>query len=248
VFLRRVLILASLLALPAQFALLVAPAHAETTIGIQGIAITGAHVQPDTTTPINGVAALLRARQRWHVLDLEVEGVPVIGGHGYLATPSGYPQPFTSFSLFSAVSHVRLGPTGRYWAGGGVTIFNQTTSLGSPPLAAASRLAGGRYEAVAYLPSGRAGSLELRAAFMPSLQGRVSYLVAGVEVPATNLTSEKAEATDMSFAYALRAKRLTYALGFRAINYIAYFVPTHDLADRNAVYGPTLELRYAIAK
>ncbi len=236
------------LLLIALLALLRAPALAETTIGIQGIAITGAHLQPDTTTPISGVAALLRARQAWRALDLELEGVPTTGGHGYLATPSGYPQPFTSFSLFSAVSHVRLERTGRYWLGGGVTIFNQITSLGSPPLAAASRLAGGRYEAVAYLPSGRSGSLELRAAFMPSLQGKVSYLVAGVEVPAANLTSEKAEATDVSFAYVLRDKRFSYALGFRAINYIAHFVPTQDLADKNAVYGPTLEVRYAIAK
>lgn len=98
------------------------------------------------------------------------------------------------------------------------------------------------------LPAGPRGSVEVRAAFMPSLHGSVSYLVSGVQVTPSIFTSESAEATDMSLAYALRSKRFTYALGFRSINYIAYFVTPHELADRNTVYGPTLEVRWIIAK
>jgi hypothetical protein len=232
----------------ALLASLACPARAETSLAIQGLIINGAHVEQVSSTPLVGAAALLRARQRWRYVDIDVEGVPSTGAHGYLITPNGYPQPFTSFSLFSAVAHARLGPTGRYWAGGGMTVLNQITSLGSPPLAASSRVAGGRYEALLDWPAGPRGSVEVRAAFMPSLHGTVNYLVSGVHVPTSVFTTETAEATDMSLAYALRSKRFTYALGFRDINYIAYFVTPHELADRNTVYGPTLEVRWIIAK
>jgi hypothetical protein len=223
------------------------PARAETTIGIQGLLIQGTHVTQVDSTPLAGAAALLEARQRFHDFDLDVEGAPSTGAHGYI-TSAGGAQPFTSFSLFSAVAHARIGPTGRYWAGGGLTVLNQITSVGSPPLAAASRVTGGRYQGVADLPAGPNGTVEVRAAVMPSLHGSLAYLYGGIQVPTNRYSSESAEATDLSIAYILRHKRFTYALGFRSINYIAYFVTPYELADKNAVYGPTLEVRWIVAK
>jgi hypothetical protein len=229
------------------FALLASPARAETTIGIQGLLIQGSHAEQVGSSPLVGAAALLEAKQRFRYFDLDVEGAPSTGAHGYLSGTGGV-QPFTSFSLFSAVAHVRLGPTGRYWAGGGVTVLNQITSVGAPPLAAASRVTGGRYQGVADLPVGPYGTVEARAAVMPSLHGALTYLVGGVQVPLNGFTSESAEATDWSIAYILRHKSFTYALGFRSINYVAYFVTPHELADRNTVYGPTFEVRWIVAK
>ena len=229
------------------FLLLASPARAETTIGIQGLLIQGSHTEQNGSTPLVGAAALLEGKQRFRYFDLDVEGAPSTGAHGYL-TATGGPQPFTSFSLFSAVAHARLGPTGRYWAGGGVTVLNQITSVGSPPLAAASRVTGGRYQGVADLPAGANGTVELRAAIMPSLHGSLAFLYGGVQVPVNRFNSESAEATDTSIAYILRHKNLSYALGFRSINYVAYFVTPHELADRNVVYGPTFEVRWIVAK
>jgi hypothetical protein len=241
VFSRQILLALALLAS------LAAPARAETTIGFQGLLIHGTHSEQVGSTPLNGAAALLEARQRFRYFDVDVEGAPSTGAHGYISNVAGI-QPITSLSLFSAVAHARVGPTGRYWAGGGVTVVNQITAVGSQPVAAASRVTGGRYQGVVDLPVGPYGTFEARAAFMPSLHGALNYAVGGVQVPLNTFTSETAEATDMSIAYILRHKSFTYALGFRAINYVAYFVTPHELADRNVVYGPTFEVRWIVAK
>jgi len=223
------------------------PARAETTFGIEGLLIQGTHTEQVGSNSLSGGAALLELKQRFRYFDVDVEGAPSTGAHGYLSETGGV-QPFTSFSLFNAVARARLGPTGRYWAGGGVVVLNQITSVGAPPFAAASRVTGGRYQAVADLPSGDAGTVELRAAVMPSLHGSLDFLYGGVTLPTYRFNSESAEATDWSVAYIVRHKRFTYALGFRSINYVAYFVTPHELADRNAVYGPTLEARWIVAK
>jgi hypothetical protein len=125
---------------------------------------------------------------------------------------------------------------------------NQITSVGSPPIAASSRVTGGRYQGVADLPAGPYGTVEVRAAVMPSMHGALEYLYEGVQVPTNRFSSESAEATDWSIAYILRHKRFSYALGFRSINYVAYFVTPYELADKNTVYGPTFELRWIVAK
>jgi len=239
---RRILITLGL------FVMLAGPARAETTFGIQGLIIQGTHSDQVSSTPVVGAAALLEAKQRFRYFDLDVEGAPSTGAHGYLS-PSGLNvQAFTSFSVLNSVAHARLGPTGRYWAGGGVTVINQITSVGAQQFSAASRLAGGRYQAVAELPVGPHGIVELRAADIPSMHGSLSFNLGSFQLPANQFTSETAEATDWSAAYILRSKHFTYSLGFRSINYVAFFVTPHQLADRNVVYGPTLEVRWIIAK
>lgn len=218
--------------LAALCSLCVAPARAETLIGIQGLQLQGTHAEQVDSTKIAGAAALLELRQRWRWIDIAAEGAPSTGGHGYLITPIGYPQPVTALSLFDAVSHVRIGPTGRFWAGAGIVVVNQITSLGSPPEAAASRLAGTRYEVLTELPVGRHGSVDLRAAWMPSLHGSLNYAL-GIQVPAPFFHSETAEATDASIEYVLHERRMQYAIGFRTINYVAQFTIPKELADRN---------------
>ena len=230
------------------FILLAGPARAETTFGVEGLVIQGIHADQVNTTPLVGAAALLEAKQRFRSFDLDVEGAPSTGAHGYLSSSGLNGQAFTSFSVLNAVAHARIGQTGRYWAGGGVTVINQITTVGAQQFAAASRLAGGRYHAVAELPVGPHGVVELRAADMPSMHGALNFAVNGVQVPANQFTSETAEATDWSAAYIVRGNRFTYSLGFRSINFVAYFVTPHELADRNVVYGPTLEVRWIIAK
>ena len=227
---------------------LAAPARGEATLGIQGLLIQGTHSDQITSTPLVGAAALLEAKQRFRYFDIDVEGAPSTGAHGYLSSSGLNGQAFTSFSVLNSVAHARLGPTGRYWAGGGVTVINQITAVGAQQFSAASRLAGGRYQAVVELPVGPHGILELRAADMPSLHGSLSFALGGFQLPANQFTSETAEATDWSAAYTLRSTHFAYSLGFRSINYIAYFVTPHELADRNVVYGPTLEVRWIIAK
>ncbi len=239
--LRRALLAVTLVALAA------APARAETTIGLELLTVNGTHTEQAGNVPLHGVAPLLELRQRWHSVDITLEGVPSTGGRGYLVTPNGYPHPLTDVSLFNALAHVSLGPTGRFWAGGGVTVINQETSLLSPPLAAGSRVTGGRYEVVAYLPSGRIGTVELRAAYMPALHGSVSYQFGSYPVPPGS-DSEIAEATDLTAEYLWHLRGVALGAGVRSINYSAHFVTPATLADRNSSIGAILEARFRIAR
>jgi hypothetical protein len=224
-----------------------APASAETTFSIEGITVSGTHAEQGSSVPINGLAGFLKLRQRWKPVDLVLEGIPSVGGTGYLRTPAGFPQPLTNVSIFNAIAHARIGPTNRFWAGGGIVIINQQTSLLSPPLEAASRLVGARYEGVAYLPAGRANTVELRAAYMPALHGAVSYEVGSLQVP-PGYDSEVAEATDVLAEYFFQFHRFALGAGARAIDYNAHFVTPPALADRNTSIGALVEARFTIAR
>jgi len=224
----------------------VPPARAETTIGLQGLYIAGTHEEINGSQQFNIPAALLNARQRWNAFELYVEGIPSTGSHAYLTPPSGFPQPVTSLSLLNALAQVRLDRAGRLWAGGGISVVNQITSIGRPPYSAASRVTGGRYELEGDLPVGRNGATELRAAFMPAMHGAIvaqlpPYLAS--QLP----SSEKAETTDFTGEYVLRSGRMRYGAGFRVINYVAHFVTPPEFADRNSGIGYILEIRYAVA-
>jgi hypothetical protein len=221
------------------------PSLAETTIGLQALYFNGTHFEIDGSQHFAVPAALLQVRQRWKAIDLYVEGIPSTGGHSYLAAPTGFAQPVTSLSVFDAVSHVRLDRPGRLWAGAGLAIVNQITSIGSPPTSAASRVVGGRYELEADLPLGPRGTVEMRAAFMPAMHGTV-YAQSPFIYPFRISASEKAESTDLTGEYVLRSHRMRYGLGVRAINYVAHFVTPDELADRNSGLGIILEARYAL--
>jgi len=225
---------------------LAAPVRAETTIGLQGLYITGTHQEINGSQQFDFPAALLNVRQRWKAIELYVEGIPSTGGHAYLTLPNGFPQPVTSLSVFNALTQVRLDRAGRLWAGGGISVINQITSIGSPPYSAASRVTGGRYELEGDLPVGVRGGAELRAAFMPAMHGAIvaqlpPYLAS--QLP----SSEKAETTDFTAEYVLRSRRMRYGAGFRVINYVAHFVTPGEFADRNSGFGYILELRYQLA-
>jgi len=238
---RALLILAALLALTA------APSRAETTLGIEGVMVSGTHAEQAGSAPISGVAPLLELRQRWKTVDLAIEGIPSVGGRSYLVAPHGVPQPLTNVSVFNALAHLRIGRTDRFWIGGGIVIINQQTSLLSPPLAAASRVTGSRYEARAFLPSGHMGTLELRAAYMPAMHGSVSYELGPIPVP-PGYDSEVAEATDWTAEYVLHLRGVDFGAGVRDIDYQAHFVSPPALADRNTSFGAILEARFKVAR
>ena len=224
----------------------IAPARAETTLGLQALYFTGTHSEINGSQHFSVPAALVNARQRWNAVDLYVEGIPSTGSHSYITAPSGFPQPVTSLSVFDTVSHVRLDLAGRVWAGGGIAVINQITSIGSPPYSAASRLTGSRYELVGYLPVATRSTVELRAALMPAMHGAI---VAQLPAYLANQlpTSETAETTDFTGEYVLRSRRVHFGAGLRVINYVAHFVTPPDLADRNSGVGFILEFRYALA-
>lgn len=219
------------------------PARAETTIGLQALVVSGTHEEQSRSLPLTGAAALLELRQRWRPLDIVVEGIPSVGEHRFIATTNGFPRPLTNLSLFTAVSHVRLGPTGRYWAGGGIVVINQESSLFTT-LRAASRVTGSRYEAIAYLPVGRKGTLELRASFMPSMHGSLSYDLPFPPAPGTD--SEVAQSTDLGVEYVRRFRDFGLGGGVRSIDYVAHFVRPRALADRNLAFGVLVEARFTI--
>ena len=231
----------------ALVALCVQCARAETTVGIEGLVINGSHTAQAGSTPVSGVAPMLKLRQRWKALDLTLEGIPPISGRSYLMTSSDAPQPLTDVSIFNALAHVAIGPSRRFWLGGGIVVINQQTSLLSPPLAAASRVTGSRYEALAYLPSGPMGTVELRAAYMPAMHGSLNYQLGRIPVP-PGYDSEVAEATDWTAEYVLHLHRVALGAGVRNINYVAHFVSPYALADRNTSFGAMLEVRFGIAR
>jgi hypothetical protein len=100
-------------------------ARADTQIGMQGIDISGRHFENTNNVSGSGLGAFFEVTQRWRMLRLHFEGIPVVDtAH---ATSDRYGALTQTFGLFNGVASIPIGRSGRYWAGIGTGIVAQRT-------------------------------------------------------------------------------------------------------------------------
>src|SRR5579863_1433581 len=91
------------------------PCVADTTIGVQALALSGHHFDPGNNLNGTGAGALFEFTQGWKAVRIHVEGIPVVDSARTVSPRYG---PLTqSFGLFNAVASARLDRRAHYWAG-----------------------------------------------------------------------------------------------------------------------------------
>lgn len=223
-----------------------APARADTTLGLQALAVSGFHREPGYDQSGTGIGALLELTQRLHRAEVHAEGIPVVTTTAH-ADSARFGQTTPALGVLSITARYALDAHGRLWLGAGTTIINQRTPLPNMQRTAESRLAGGRYELLARLPLGHVHFVEFEAGVIPRMFGADHFLFDDPSHPPINKDEHAAE-SDFSLAYGLRRGRSEYLLGVRTINFSADFSRPGDAADRNVAAGLTFEARYALGR
>ena len=223
-------------------------AFADTQIGIQGLSISGGHFENGNDVRGSGAGAFFEITQRWRMLRVHLEGIPVVNSAH--ARSDRYGALTQSFGLFNGVVSVPVDRNGRFWAGIGSGIVAQRTPQFNYPFAGrdqvnSSRLAGTRYELRGSWRSQNATFFETSIDDEPNMRGPdiLNVSVAGVNLERSK--SEDARMLDVSTAYGIVRGPMEYALGLRLVNFSANFVDGRA-ADRNVGFGPTFEVRYSL--
>lgn len=224
-----------------------APAFADTTFGIQGLALSGAHTTTAGAYSGTGLGALLELQQRWPTVQLHFEGVPDVATATVNTADEGPIR--ATIGVFSGSALVRLDPHSRFWIGAGDEVLSQQTPQTLNPEVAivdASRLCGTRFEFATHLPAGRRQFVETDIALMPSLHGSVQQSETfdnGFTVRGHG--DENASMTDISAQFGFRRGAMEYLYGLRSINFDANYTNGRE-ADRNAGLGVTAEIRVSL--
>ncbi|TAM60746.1 hypothetical protein EPN52_04525 [bacterium] len=229
--------------------LTLAPAYADpprTSLGVQALALSGFHREPNYDQSGTGIGALLEVSRRQGPLELHLEGIPVVTTTAH-ASSAEFGATAPALGVFTATVRVALDRHRRLWVGAGTTVINQRTPLPNMARTAESRLAGGRYEALVQLPVGAVHFVELEAGIIPHLSGADHFLFFDPSIPPINKDEHAAE-TDAALAYGVRHGRNAYLIGLRSINFSADFSRPGDAADRNVAFGLTFEARYGLGR
>ncbi|TAM75980.1 hypothetical protein EPN44_06925 [bacterium] len=227
--------------------LIVSPALADppqTALGIQALALSGFHREPNYDQSGTGIGALLELSHRWDRMELHLEGIPVVTTTAH-ATSQQFGATAPALGVFSATARLALDTHRRLWIGLGTTIINQRTPLPNMARTAESRLAGGRYEIIARIPLHATHFVELEAGIIPRMFGSDHFLFDDPAHPPINKDEHAAE-TDVALAYGISHGHNAYLIGLRSINFSADFSRPGDAADRNVAYGLTFEARYGL--
>jgi hypothetical protein len=228
----------------ALLALLVAsPAIADTQVGLQGLVLAGTHGAPSGSYSGVGEGALLELDQTWPSVQLHLEGIPNIAT-ATVKTQGG--SVTATIGLFTASARFRLDRNSRYWAGIGDEVLNQQTPFVGLGIVDASRLAGTRFELDGRFPISQSRFIETDFGAIPRLSGNATQLTVFANGLSSVLSgAETASMIDLGAAYGIRAGRIEYLYGLRAINFAAKFEDGRE-ADRNVGVGLTAEIRYSL--
>jgi hypothetical protein len=212
---------------------------AEVTLGIQPNLVNWQHDEAafSSNSGLFGVIGELKVRQSR--FELYAEGIPGVSGSGPSDPPNAIGTPSIAALHFDARYYVLRGA----FLGIGEAVYNQTTPtyFRCCVAHASSRVAGGRYSAGARFPVHGRLFAEAMLAFMPGMQGLVTYTP--TPYAARSGLGEHASNVETVFAFGTRAGRAEYLIGLRNVNYTANF-NSGDAADRNVVTGGFVEFRY----
>jgi hypothetical protein len=221
---------------------------ADTQIGLQGLAISGHHFENTNNVQGTGAGAFFEITQRWKMLRIHLEGIPVVDTTH--AQSNRYGPLTQTFGLFNGVVSVPIERSSRLWAGIGTGIVAQRTPQYNYPFLGrnqvnSSRLAGTRYELRGSWRTQNATFFETSIADQPHMRGPdfLDVSVAGVAIERTK--GEDARMLDLSSDYGIVRGHLEYALGLRWVNFSSNF-SDGKAADRNVGFGPTFEVRYSL--
>ncbi len=214
--------------------------HTRSYAGIQVLALTGAH--QDIAGKQNGIAggALLQltvSAPRWAV---HAEGVPVIGSPQQRSS-GFYGAATPALGIFNGTARFTIDRRARIWVGVGTTVINQRTPLPNISQVAYSRLAGGRYEIFARIPTRNSHFIESTIGAAPRLFGADHFLYSDGSPPVNK--DELAAEEDLSLALGIERRNYELLFGVRTLNFSAKFTRTGEAADRNNGAGLTIEYR-----
>ncbi|MDQ2818624.1 MAG: hypothetical protein M3T49_10535, partial [Candidatus Eremiobacteraeota bacterium] len=221
-----------------------APVAADTQLGIQGLVLSGRHLQPGHDVSGSGGGALLELNERWPGAQLHLEGIPVIDAAQ--PTSSSFGSPRQKIGLFNGTLRFPLDGHGRVWAGFGLGVIAQRTTYSDySEEVDESRLIGTRYDLFARLPLSKRHFVEANFADMPFMTGTVHAF--SLRFRGSFSQKETAAETDASAAFGWSGGAMEFLAGLRSINYSANYVYGRP-ADRNVGFGPTLEARYGFGR
>ena len=216
-------------------------AAARTYLGVQGLLALGVH--SDVAGRQYGLGGgplfqfLFVPSRRFA---LHVEGFPVVSIPQRASAYYGAATP--SLGIFIGTVRVAVDKDARYWLGIGTTIVNQRTPLPNISQVASSRLAGGRYEFYAHVPTHGLRFVEFQGGVTPRLHGADHYLYSDGVTPAVNKDEAAAE-EDISLALGIQHANSAILIGVRSINFSAVYTKTGLAADRNNAAGVMVEWR-----
>ncbi len=216
------------------------PTRVRTFIGVQGLLAAGVHSDvAGRQTGIGGGPLFAFGYVPSRRVLLHVEGIPVVSAPQRASAFYGQATP--ALGIFLGTVRIAVDVRSRYWIGVGTTVINQRTPLPNISQVASSRLAGGRYELFAHVPTHGGRFVEGLIGVSPRLHGSDHFLYSDGS-PAVNKDEAAAE-EDISFAFGLERRNSALLFGVRSLNFSAVFTKTGLAADRNNAAGVTLELR-----
>jgi hypothetical protein len=221
---------------------------ADTQLGLQGLAISGHHFENNNNVQGSGAGAFIEITQRWRMLRVHLEGIPVVDAAH--AQSDRYGSLTQSFGLFSGVVSVPIERSSHLWAGIGTGLVAQRTPQNNYPFVGrnqvnSSRLAGTRYELRGEWSAKNANFFETSVDDQPHMRGPDFLNVSVAGVAFTRRKGEDARMLDLSSDYGIVRGHVEYALGLRWVNFSANFTDG-SAADRNVGFGPTFEVRYSL--
>lgn len=228
-------------------ALLALVATAETPsysyVGVQGLAIVGAHRDIAGSQYGVGAGPLLQGQVGGARVNLNFEGIPVVSIPG--TRPSvAYGQATPKLGIFNAQLQYALDSKRSFWIGLGETIYNQRTPLPAQAQSVSSRLAGVRY-ALRYIRATRnEHGIEGFVGVTPTLTGSDVYAYLSGAPP--TIRPERASEIDAQLATTWRHGSSEWLFGLRTLNFAARFLDTGEAADRNVGIGPFVEWRHLV--
>lgn len=213
--------------------------------GVQAFVLAGVH--RDIAGDQYGIAggALLQFNLTGKRLGIHAEGIPVIGSPQQ-RTSAYYGAATPALGIFNGTVRVAIDRRSRFWIGLGTTIINQRTPLPNISQVAYSRLAGGRYELFARIPTRGAHFIEGSVGVAPQLRGADHFLYSDGSAPVNK--DELAAEEDLSLAFGVKRSSSELLFGVRTINFSAKFTRTGEAADRNNGAGLTIEYRRFIGE
>jgi hypothetical protein len=184
----------------------------------------------DTVAPVPIPIVAIAHRER--IFELFAEGLP-------FSPPITSSSAAESLSTNLAFENVVLRAYAwhdRLSFGSGETIYNQQSTFQPGDFVNASRVVGGRYELAAFPLRNR--GFRLSVDLDPALHGIVSSTFPRDPYVHLRPAPERGSQTEFNLSYRKRNARTFFEYGARYINYVAHFVQTGTLADRNTGFRP----------
>jgi hypothetical protein len=219
-------------------------ALATTYVGIQALALTGAHQDVAGSQHGFAVGGFVELQVGGKRVRVHLEGVPVVSVPQQASVHYGRATP--AIGIVDGAVRFGLDPNGRLFLGVGADIINQHTPLPNLDQEVASRLAGFRYEIGYRAQLGGSRFIEGLVGAAPSLYGSDVYTFS-IPLP-RQIKPELASEVDYSVAYGFTRGRSEWLFGVRAINFAAHFTQTGQPADRNAGFGLLAEWRALLSR